>query len=183
MDLIDTIKEALKTHDAGLIGCHRKNRWTDDEYRDVRGNALLELAGDKIAFSTPVGPFNSYIRDKTTLLQFHGGPWKEHRRQDIIDEWCIVMAHTSMDLDDEAKVLIENKGELSVKTIPIPDVSPYERFTEILDSYTSDPPGRIDKSTSKAYNMCRYCPVKQKCDATDKQEGDTDDWGASYPIP
>ena len=62
-------------------------------------------------------------------------------------------------------------------------MSAQARVEEIMNAALAVPPGRIPKNGPRALRTCRYCPVKLRCDATDKKDNNTNDWSPSYPFP
>lgn len=182
------LERYLRLEDSNLLGCRRRNLWGDDKpWRDVRGNALLYVLGHRRSVTTPVGPLE-YFAQRNHLLQFRGGPWKTYWTQDFLDLWCLATAYGSRPLDPTIIVLHENKGELDVKEIEVPErlqdrTEATARALTCVQELLEDPPGRISKADTRASHVCRYCPVKQRCDAIDETRGETDDWGPAYPRP
>lgn len=182
------LESELVLEDPGLVGCRRRSVWTEESrsWRWVRSNALLALLGDKYCACTPAGDFEFFALSHTWLLQFRGGQWNDYWYEDFFDTWAI--AHEFSELSESLShtiiVLQENKGELTIHNIPVPEeLNPIHRTQHILEQFNADPPGRIPKSGSRAAHICRYCPVKLQCDSTDKLRGETHDWTPSYPQP
>lgn len=186
-DLITELTSKLSLSDPGLVGCRRRGKWsTEEPWRHARGNALLRVLGDRHYVTTPVGTFESYLRDSRHLLQFRGGPWKPWWVQDFFDAWAL-MDHYGGDhlgLSRQILALHENRGELRAQATQVPEsIQAAERALTAIEEYTTDPPGRIPKHGGRALAVCRHCPVKLRCDATDKSRDETDDWNPSYPEP
>ena len=187
MDVVrDKLMEKLRMRDGGLLGCHRRNIWMGDSenYRMLRGNAVLKWAGRMWTVRSPMGPldFVTHPDDNAILLTFRAGPWKDYWLEDMFLLWSLVVPH--MELKSEIVCIHENKGEITTRTIHVPDfLDPAQVVALALQSITSFPVGRLAKNTSRSYHVCRFCPVKQRCDATDVAEGADDDWGPGYPIP
>lgn len=197
MVAVDTLEKELYNEvylaEPGLVGCRRRGRWSADErlsWRYLRGNALLSTVGAKEMVTTPLGPLEYYVHyedGKTYLLQFRGGPWNLDWVQDFYDLWSIIesadtIEHTA--LSHTILVVNENQGEVSVKEVEVPKTwLPSVRYEKMLSEAASDPPGRISKSGSRAARVCPRCPHKQRCDAEDILQGDTNDWAPSYPKP
>ena len=177
------LKEALTLKDPGYIGCIRRNQWEegDEPWRRVRGHALPWVAARKRQFRTPHGTMEAFIKADRWMVEFRAGQWNQYWMDDIKRRWAFVQYCTSLDLSRTVFVLHENKGELTVKEVHIPEnFNPEQEVRDAIDDYESDPPGRIAKNSARAHRICRYCPVQRDCDLKDREIGDTDDWSDSY---
>lgn len=182
----EMLRERLELADPGLIGCRRRNAWQSDDvpWRHVRGNALLACIGERHTTQTGVGDLDCFLLSDRWLLQFRGGQWNTYWLEDFFDLWSLVHAGGLRDISRSIIVLHENHGELDVKRVDVPEhLDSDARARTILQEYNADPPGRIPKSGPRAQRVCRYCPVKQRCDITDKKRGEDTDWSPNYPIP
>lgn len=180
------LRDRLETRDADLLGCVRRNLWSDEEHpwRLVRGNALPALLGDRHTITTPTGPLDFFLLQDRWLLQFRGGQWNDYWKKDFFLLWSLITTYSTYDLSPTVLVLWENKGVLNPLHVEVPpNLEPETLAAEAVERYNSDPPGRISKSGPQAMRICKHCPVKRQCDAVDKQEGDDGDWSEDYPFP
>jgi len=180
-----SIHEALVLLDPGLVGCQRRQHWLSGDgppWRWVRGNALLELFALRTTFYTFCGPLEVYTYHNW-LCVYRAGPWNTYWVEDFYDLWSLCKADiASADLSDTILVLHEDKGNLDIKYVPAP-TNGEERVARMEADYSTDPRGRISKATAHALKVCRFCPVKTRCDAHDKLKGEDHDWSPHYPIP
>lgn len=176
----EDLRQELSLRGAHLQGCRRRGEWTEGEipWSWLSGNALLHVLGDKIE----AGPVEAFVLHGRWLLQFRGGPRQDYWYEDFYDLWSLVKTYG--DLPDFSRTIIflnENQGDLTVYYISAPDhMNAEHRASRIMSEARSDPPGRIPKSGSRAMKVCRYCPVRARCDAEDELRGDTDDWSTAY---
>lgn len=181
------LEEQLSLEDPGFVGCTRRTMWDDaPAWRTARSNALLALLGELGYAYTPAGGFEFFALHSTWLLQFRGGQWNDYWYDDFFTTWSVVKNYS--DLTDTLSrtiiVLQENKGELEIHHVTVPEDLDHEGICERkLFGIQADPPGRIAKNTPRAVRVCRYCPVKQRCDAMDVLKGEQEDWSPSYPRP
>lgn len=176
------LRDELMLRDPGFVGCVRRNKWTGEEpWRRIRGHALPYVVAEKVSFRTPAGPMDAFVKANRFMVEFRAGQWNHYWMDDIKRRWAFLEYCTQLDLSRTVYVLHENKGELTVKQVHIPEsFSSKEEVREAIEEYKSDPPGRLDKNSARAVRICRYCPVQQKCDNTDREHGDTGDWSDSY---
>lgn len=188
--MMDIIKQKLMTAlsviDAGVVGCQRRQQWTppDLPWRWIRGNALLSIVCNKKTFYTFCGPQENFFYDNFLCL-YRAGPWNTYWVEDFYDTWSLVRADEipgDRELFNTIIVFHENKGELDLKAVPAPK-DWQERVNRMEEDWNKDPRGRISKATSHALKVCRFCPVKVKCDAHDRLKGEDDDWSPNYPTP
>lgn len=180
---------ALALDGQHMVGCRRRGAWTEEseQWNRISGNALLAVLGTQESVLTPQGGFDFYVKD-THLLQFRGGEWKDYWIEDFFDAWALVTACEPYDdgliLSRDIIVLQENKGDIQVHSVGVPpSMNAGRRAERIMAELTADPPSRIPKSGPRAAHVCRFCPVKQRCDATDKLRGEIQDWSPNYPTP
>jgi hypothetical protein len=185
---MDKVKErlydALLLEDPGLVGCQRRQQWVTDKipWRWVRGNAVLEVMATKKPFYTFAGPQEEYFLHDF-LCMYRGGPWNTHWVEDFYDTWALAKEADEYEaLRNTILVFHEDKGHLDIKQLPAPSDWP-ERLARMEQNYMKDPRGRISKATSYALKVCRFCPVKTRCDAHDKLKGEDNDWSPNYPTP
>lgn len=181
--LLEILKERLTLSNPGITGCRRRNVWTDEQtkWSHLRGNALLAILGDRHEVNTPRGDFSFYLVGGRFLIQFRGGQWNMDWVEDFLDEWSVAVACGQLDLSHTIYVLVENKGQLTVTEVTVPDDHDADaRAGQIFDELAANPPARISKGGARAMRVCRYCPCKMRCDATDTLQGDTQDWSPSY---
>lgn len=186
---MNSLLTKLRTHltlaDPGLVGCVRRNKWSGQgttPWRWLRGNALLATLGEKRVCYVDVKPhiMEVYLFHDWLLL-FRGGQWNMDWTEDFFDTWAIARA-THPDISRTIMVLHENKGDLSIKQVSVPESFDHEARLEAL--YVAyDTEARIAKNTPRALRTCKYCPHKQRCDALDKLHNQTSDWHESYPYP
>ena len=168
-----------------LIGCRRRGAWSPGEppWSFLSGNAVLRTIGQRRTAMTPAGPFD-YIEHSNYLLLFRGGDFQSYWLEDAFDAYALVREYSPHKIEPTIMLLQEHRGQMDVHAIDVPDSLDYtERAEEIVEEAQAEPPGRISKATHRALRTCRYCPVKQRCDATDKLRGEDNDWSTNYPIP
>jgi hypothetical protein len=180
-NLIDTLIDSIVLKDPGVIGCRRRNVWTDQQnsWQFLRGGAILAAVGELHEVEFHAGVFEFYVHDNC-LLQFRGGPWRTYWIEDFYDAWAVASTF-GPELDRQIRVFHESAGDIVVIDVDVPvHITPQARTLSIISELESDPPGRIRKSGERAMRVCRYCPVKARCDAADTLRGDTQDWSPSY---
>jgi hypothetical protein len=185
--LEELLQDKLSLSSSGLVGCARRNAWAPDEaggWRHVRGNALLAHLGDK--YTAYVGPDGMtteefFARNERWLLQFRGGPWSMWWVEDFYDLWSIAAVGSALSLSPTIVVLNENKGDLDIKYVTVPDtLDPEERVDRLLAAATADPPERISKADARALRVCSHCPVRTRCNTLDKLHHEDLDWSPTY---
>lgn len=168
-----------------LIGCRRRGVWSqkaEQPWSFLSGNAVLRTLGNRRTAFTPAGPFDYLVYDGHLLL-FRGGEFQSYWLEDARDAYALAKQYGHL-AKDVVFLLVERRGELDVHEVDISQNLDYTtRAEEIVEEAQADPPGRISKATHRALRVCRYCPVKQRCDAQDKLRGEDDDWSTSYPTP
>lgn len=173
------IEDATIIRDGGGSGCIRRAKWSDEKsWRRSRGNALLAVVGRKWTVKGPLGPCDFYCHGDH-MLTFRGGPWKQYWIEDVEKVWGLVES-TGFKLSPSALVIHENRGLVNIVEVQINEERARRAFREQVDGARKDPPGRVAKNTPYAYNICRFCPVRQRCDSIDKLRNETLDWGPSY---
>jgi len=181
-ELRRAIEDSVECRDGYILGCRRRNIWAPDtSFRNNRGNALIASSGEcnKYSVHGPTGePIDFFLYRNHYLTTFRAGPWKKYWSEDFFVLWAYI--DSCWEIGDTLLVVHENKGKLQIVELPMNKVVAYEKLEEALDDLRTDPPGRLAKNTERAYHICRFCPVKQRCDATDHLRGDTEDWGANY---
>ena len=183
MDLVVELIDNLTLRQP-LSGCMRRNQWDlrKPKYSLVKGNAVLFTMGaERVTISTPAGPSDHMILG-TKVCLFRAGPWRPYWVDDAHAEIkllrvCGIAAH------DVALIAHENKGELVVKEVDCGDHPDcyMSDLTSLFKFYKEQ--DRILKHDQRALRICRSCPVKQKCDALDRERGETSDWHIDYPFP
>lgn len=179
-ELKKAIEEPLRSRDGYILGCRRRNIWAPSaSFRHNRGNALLAMAGEKYSVHGPTGePIDFWLYRNHYLMMFRAGEWKQYWSEDFNVLWAYI--DSCWDIGDKVLVVHENKGKLNVVELGVSKGVAYDALEKALEDLRVDPPGRLAKNTPRAYHVCRFCPVKQRCDAMDQLRGETDDWGANY---
>ena len=182
----EVIRDSMPRY-SPLVGCTRRNVWSKGhikhDWRKSRGVALLNLAGTIIEVDTHTGPFDIFTHGKHMIV-FRGGPWNLHWAKDIVHEWTLAKDQFDW-LDSEVLVLHEEKGALDIKSIIVPTEENYTKQLKELkerDPFT-EPPPRMEKSSPYNIRVCRFCPYKTRCDATDALQEETHDYAPNYPLP
>lgn len=155
---------------------------TPKSWRSIRGNSILHVAGNKRNIRA-MGEDISFYEMSGFLLQFRAGEFRTYWHEEICDFGDLLKVH-GVKLMDHYILFHENRGSLEAQMVPFnEDVGSGRRTEKNLADLQSDPPGRMTKADSRVFHICKYCPVKQKCDAEDKRTGNTNDWHREYPIP
>ena len=180
------IYQALALEDPGLVGCQRRAEWLSEEdvpWRWIRGNALLNLFGERKTIYTFAGPMEVYMYHNWLTL-YRGGPWNTHWVEDFYDTWSLAVEDENLSEPLSGTIIVfhEDKGNLDLKILPAPE-DPTVRVARMQHDSALTPRGRISKATNYAVKTCRWCPVKTRCDAHDKLRGEDGDHAPSYPTP
>ena len=186
--MIEKIHKALHARltplDLGLVGCQRRQQWMakhEAPWRWIRGNALLEMFAEKRDIETQVGIMQVWVYEGH-LCMYRAGPWNLHWTEDFYDTLALCMWNSSV--KNDIIVLHEDKGILDIKHIKTPPTfDTVGRILRMGKDWDKTPRGRISKATSHAVKVCRFCPVKVRCDAHDKIRGEISDWSTAYPTP
>lgn len=173
---------------SGLLGCPRRAAWQMEEpnWRQARGNALLAYLG--VAQVARIeGRFEYFYtthRGGANILVYRGGPWSQTWVEDLTDLWAIAKVGcrewVAAGISDEVIVVHENKGDIHLTPVTVPQVDPDERVAALVAAAQADPPGRIPKSGERALRLCAHCPVRPACNALDRTHHDDLDWSPSY---
>jgi len=162
------------------IGCFRRNVWTqgDLSWKLRRSNILLAALGYPYLVTSVTGSKHTIYILGGHLLQFRGGPWKNHWSEDI--DLLSALVRTQYEILGTI-LLWENEGEISINELPLPEG--WERVAAAVQeddwTYADDNPPRIRKDSQRA-SACFYCPVKSRCDATDRLFTECGDWPEGY---
>lgn len=178
--ILDELQTKLYLRQSELIGCPRRNRWIEEPqlWRFLRGNALVLLSADDVAVvETPVGfvdiPVHYTAEGPAEIIQFRGGKWKAWWEEDI--QLLLSIALIYSELNPPGCVVIhEDQGDLTTKYIQSEPANAQGLVEAALKRWERF--NRIAKNSSRAYVVCPYCPVKERCDAEDLQTGATADW-------
>lgn len=179
----EKLLQDLALKDPGFIGCRRRGKWSSQSstWRFMRGNALLAQLGSKTQLETPAGPFEYYtLADH--LLQFRGGPFSPHWLEDFYDAWAVAQYWNSNEELSRHIILVhEDRGNMQLEVHSVPEsIDAAVRAAKILTELQADPPGRISKATAYAIKVCRFCPVRIRCNTQDKFEGNMVDWSTAF---
>jgi hypothetical protein len=160
------------------IGCFRRNVWTVGElsWKLKASNMLLDSIGTPGRVRSVTGSEHVVYFRENRSLQFRGGPWRDHWREDI--DKLSALVRTQYPIVGTI-LLWENEGEVSINELPLPEA--WEQIAEELqaEEWTDDHPPRLRKDLARA-SACWYCPTKARCDATDRLHGECGDWPAGY---
>lgn len=182
MTVLTELQTKLYLRTSELVGCTRRNRWSESalQWRSRRGNALLLLAADDVAtIETPAGfvdlPIHYVQQDHidAELLQFRGGTWKAWWEEDIRLLLAMTRVYSTLGLTG-CVVLHEDQGDLTTRYIAAEPLMAHAMTATALRHWEQF--ARIAKDTVRAFTVCPYCPVKERCDAEDLQTGATADW-------
>lgn len=186
MDMVVDLINKLRLRQP-FNGCMRRNKWDlrAPKYSLVKGNAvLLQLGAECVTIDTPVGPSDHMVirgRDSRVIL-FRAGPWRSYWLDDARQEIELLRAG-GFPVSEIALIAHENQGDLVLKEVDLGDHSLHYTadVEELTRKYNSNT--RIPKNTERALRICRSCPVKSRCDGTDREQGETGDWHPQYPFP
>lgn len=162
------------------VGCFRRNVWTEQEqsWKLKRSNMLLNLLGYHTRVTSVTGREYIVFTFGDWLLQFRAGPYRNHWTEDI--ELLSSIVATQYPIKGTI-LLWENEGEISINELPLPEGWESMAATLKAGDWTNedDHPPRIRKDSQRA-SGCFYCPVKARCDATDRLFDECGDWADGY---
>ncbi len=172
-NLLQELKQKFLSTECPLVGCMRQNAWSArTRWQDYRGKAILMALGKmQHHHSDLCGDYDTYAYGDY-LLQYRGGHKKVWWEHDITKLLAVTQIYVGCILIQEVD------GELHQHYIPAPSQEEAKHLLLALRERWSSLE-RIAKNTQRAY-MCRYCPVKARCDALDVEQGQTDDWPDHY---
>jgi len=183
VDLVEETMGLLQNKPPVLIGCVRRNEWHgwDNIWKLIRGNAILQCIGERVAVKYPLGVFVVWLRenreDAYDVLQFRGGPYRYWWDQDCRNLASLVSVYTSLNITGTV-LFHEFDNVLRTRYYPRPADSKavVEALMLHYHSGTEESPIRLKKDTQQGRVYCYNCPVKQRCDAKDMELGETTDW-------
>lgn len=183
MDYVKELIDRLSVTPCNLVGCVRQNLLLADapeDYRNIRGNALLALIGERVLLDAPSGAFHVFTFDEgngPVLLLFRGGkpkPWWDEDARVLL-----AVVNTYGFRCYEAVILYELDSRLYSYRVPAPS-------TEMAKSIIAERAlkyrtfARISKKTYRGRVICSHCPVKAECDRVDMERNETSDWPEGY---
>lgn len=178
LPILPQLQKTLTTEPCPFLGCVRSNKWGALKWRNLRGDALLSVLGEKWCIITPFGDFHVYVYGPH-LLQFRGGAWRQWWEEDCKLLCALVSSFASLQ-PDGVIILQEVDSELQEHYVAAPQ---YDIGKQLVDSALQQwqVDGRIAKNSPRAA-MCTYCSVKRRCDAKDLEERATTDWPDNWKI-
>jgi hypothetical protein len=169
--------------------CTRRRVWDlngppqADGWRYARGMMLLDYLVESCHLVKTPYPFHVFTH-RNHMVAYRGGPWNPQWGSDLVDEWALYCyINPIAPLHPEIWVLHEHNGRLEIVVLPVEPFDIDAHAKELLKKTEADPPTRIRKDTVYAAKVCRFCPHKRTCDATDALRNQTDDYSPNYPIP
>lgn len=172
------VLEALRMAPFPLMGCPRRNRWKGGWRSDV-GAGVMAWMGYRSAVSWPGGLVDVYLThvDNSPMI-WRAGPWRDWWLEDAMILGGMISAQTSLPIS-RVYVLHEVDGQTLVRYVEIPVQEAEQKYRDLVGAWIEggdDLPPRIHRRSERARRICFKCPVRQRCEAVDREAGNTEDW-------
>ena len=159
-----------------LLGCPRRNVWSPPWTSDT-AVAVLGVVGVRATVVWLGENVDVYTAPDGNLLMWRGGPWRDWWIQDM--ETLAAMVQTVSNIHASGVYMLhEVDGRTHVRYVETPSERVQTVYAELLERWAadSDTPPRIDRGSDKAKTLCWRCPAKKRCEASDMEKGETQDW-------
>ena len=159
-----------------LLGCPRRNAWGKPWTSDS-ASAVLDKVGLRATVPWRGEEIDVYTTPDGDLLMWRGGPWRDWWIQDM--ERLAAMVQTSSNFHANGVYMLhEVDGRTHVRYVETPSERVQTAYLHLLDRWAANPdhPPRIGRRGDRARSLCWRCPVRERCETSDMDRGETQDW-------
>jgi hypothetical protein len=178
LELVQRKLDTLELAPLPLLGCPRRNRWSAKPWRSDVGTAVLGLLGLRARLPWGEGEADVFIEHSGLPLLWRAGPWRDWWIDDATLLVGMVRATTAL-RPSGAIVVHEVDGRTQARYIQCPVPESQRSFRERNDAWQAggdEAPPRLNRRSPRARVVCPRCPVRQRCEAVDRERGETADW-------